>query len=257
MDVNEDVKTRQAKLIDITTIKPDDFEELFKGIIPTGWMELLQYYYEEIGAVGRVLRRQVLEKGQRIVPEPWNIFRCLQLTPWWDVKVVIIGQDPYYATYGADCAATGCCFECKPHLPIQHSLDQVLTRLIRTVPGFKKPVNGDLSKWAAQGVLLLNAALTTDGSRGKEGAGAHLDIWAFFPKRILEFLSKKHKNLVYMAWGKKAQYYLKFVKGDNLFLQCSHPAAQGKSNNFREMDHFNEANKYLREHNLGEIDWRL
>lgn len=244
----------EIKMIDIKEIREDKtvmLAELFVHMIPLGWMEVLHMYRDEIATVGEILQKKVSE-GQILCPHPWNIYRAFQLTPWWRTKVVIIGQDPYYSMNGSEPAATGCCFETWNGEMQQFSLGVILRQLWSKDNRCKKPQNGELTKWAAQGVLLMNAALTTCAGV----AGAHQEIWAFFPKRILQFLSKRVKNVVYMLWGKEAQSYKKFIEKGNLILECPHPAARGRIT-FSSMDHFNEANEYLKKNNLLPIDWRL
>ena len=178
---------RQPKLrtvipFDVANIRPEMYPELFVHLIPAGWAELLMNYKEELQTVGDVLKNKVLRDKQFLTPHPWNIFRAFQMTPWWNTKVIIIGQDPYETVEGSEPSATGCCFECSEGMPIRHSLMVLFWRLCATVEGFKMPDSGDLSKWAYQGVLLMNAALTTNAKE----PGAHLAIWEFFPKRVLQ-----------------------------------------------------------------------
>ena len=246
-------KLRMVIPLDIAKIKPEMYPDLFIKMIPTGWAELLMNYWEELQTVGDVLKNKVAKERQVLAPHPWNIYRAFQMTPWWNTKIIIIGQDPYETIEGSEPSATGCCFECAKGMPIRHSLMVLFWRLCSTVQGFQMPDSGDLSKWAYQGVLLMNAALTTNGGT----PGAHLAIWEFFPKRVLQYISKKRKNLVFMLWGRKAQGYAKFIEKGHLILECSHPAARGRDNSFGSMNHFNEANEYLVKNGKAPVDWIL
>lgn len=248
----EEPQRVKTTLLDIQEIGTD-YQKLFISMIPLGWIHVLKDCEVEIGIAGKTLTRLVKEQKHRIVPEPWNIFRAFQLTPWWEVKVVIIGQDPYHLMHGSQPSATGACFECAPGMPIRHSLEQLFTRLTATVEGFTEPQSGDLTKWMQQGVLLLNSALTTNANQ----PGAHLGVWSFFPIKILQFLSKSRKNIVYMTWGRESQKFQKYIEGENLILEASHPAARGYANSFNKMNHFNECNEYLVKHKIPPIDWCL
>lgn len=244
----------ETKFIDVKAIKCTDIEQLWIDLIPVQWAELFNIYEEEIRAAGGTINRLVQRRNQRIVPEPWNIYRAYTITPWVSVKVVIIGQDPYYLTEGGIPSATGCCFECAPGMPIRQSLQTIFLRLAATVDGFRMPENGDLTKWATQGVLLINAALTTNENE----ANAHAEIWKFFSIRVMQFLAEKKRNVVYMLWGKFAQSLKTYINtNENLVLEASHPAARGNLNTFRKCDHFNEANTYLETKGRGRINWHL
>lgn len=244
----------QLKLLDISKVVAPDLEDLFVKLIPVQWAELLDIYEEELRAAGHVLNRLIQRKGHNLAPHPWNIFRAFILTPWISVKVVIIGQDPYYLEDGGEPSATGCCFECAAGMPMRQSLQTIFLRLANTVDGFVMPKNGDLTKWAVQGVLLMNAALTTNLGT----ANAHAEIWKFFSVRVMQFLAERRKNIVYILWGSFAQSLKRFIDDkQNLILEASHPAARGDSNTFRKCDHFNEANAYLQSKNITTIDWRL
>ena len=176
------------------------------------------------------------------------------MTPWSQVKVVIIGQDPYFQVEKGVPSATGCSFECRPGDPIRQSLKNILLVLAKTIPGFKFPDSGDLTKWATQGVLMANACPTVEAGK----PGSHKIIWKFFMLRVLQFLSKKRKNVVYMLWGRDAQSYRTAITtSTNFILEASHPVAQGKSNDFLTCDHFNQCNRHLEATEQSPIDWTL
>jgi uracil-DNA glycosylase len=232
----------------------EDYEVVILKMIPLSWRQLLDNHENELADAAKVLKRLVRDERQVICPQPWNVFRALSLTPWYDVKVVIIGQDPYYQVEGGVPAATGCCYECRKGDPIQKSLENVFIVLKKTVKEFELPSSGDLTKWATQGVLLLNTTLTTKAGATNE----HKDIWAFFSLRVLQFLNTMVKNVVYMLWGGDAKAYAKYItKSSNLILMSSHPVARGATNTFLKCNHFNEANEYLIKCGKQPIDWVL
>lgn len=241
-------------LYDVSQYKTQDLPLLFPRLIPLGWIELFNDYTRELEDAGMVLKRLVEKDGITICPNPYDIFRAFALTPWWNVKVVIIGQDPYYQVEKGVPSATGCSFECRIDDPIRQSLKNIFLVLGKTVEGFKFPDNGDLSYWASQGVLLANACPTTASGV----PGAHKNIWKFFMLRVLQFLSKKKKNVVYMLWGRDAQSYRTAITtSTNFILEASHPVAQGKSNDFLACDHFNQCNRHLDSSSQSPIDWKL
>lgn len=254
VDMEQEQKVVQTKLYDVSTYKTSELPTLFPRLVPLGWMELFQDYTAELEDAGKVLKKLVEERGIVICPKPYNIFRAFTLTPWWDVKVVIIGQDPYYQVENNIPSATGCSFECRQGDPIRQSLKNIFLVLAKTVPGFKFPDSGDLSKWAEQGVLLANATPTTE----MNVPGAHKAIWKFFMLRVLQFLSKKKKNVVYMLWGRDAQSYRDAISTSfNYILEASHPVAQGRNNDFLTCDHFNQCNRHLESTGQKPINWLL
>ena len=241
---------------------PRKLSELLLATVPLGWRELLDLYQPEIRDVGIVLSKLIINQKHKVCPQPWNIWRALRLTPWPQVKVVILGQDPYPQCENGKPAATGCCFECRPGEPIQRSLEHIFCVLAANFKGepgdtcgrFKFPDTGDLSKWATQGVLLLNCSLTMNAGE----PNSHKDIWGFFPLRVLQFLAKMRKNVVYMLWGRDAKKYEQYInKNGNLLLEASHPVARGSNNTFLTCTHFRDANEYLVKHNQTPIDWVL
>ena len=244
----------QTNLIDVNDITAQQLPTLLPSLIPLGWIELLRDYRQEFGDVGTVLKRLIETERRVICPHPVDIFRPLVLTPWWETKVVIIGQDPYYQVENGIPSATGCCFECRTGDPIRQSLKNIISVLGTTVEGFKFPASGDLTKWALQGVLLLNASLTTNAGE----PNAHKSIWKFFALRVLQFLSKKRSNVVYMLWGRDAQEYRDHIlTSRNFLLMASHPVAQGSKNDFLRCNHFNECNEHLLATGQTPIDWKL
>lgn len=252
------VAADKVRLFDVTEeYDPRTLSDMITETVPLTWRQLFDLYEIELKSVGEVLAKRIIQEGEVLCPLPWNIWRSLYLTPWPMVRVVIIGQDPYPHLIKKDGkripAATGCCFECRDGEPIQKSLSNIFRVMKNTIPGYEMPANGELHKWAIQGVLLLNASLTVNAGK----AGAHKNLWSFATVRILEFLSKMHKNVVYMLWGRDAQEYeTRIKKNGNLILRAAHPVARDAANSFMSCNHFNEANEYLVKHGRTPIDWQ-
>jgi uracil-DNA glycosylase len=203
----------------------------------------------------------VKERGQRktVYPRGPEIFAALDLTPLPDVRVVIIGQDPYH---GAG-QAHGLCFSVRNGVAEPPSLQNIF-REINTdmadasVPGGSAgrrlvPGRGCLTPWAKQGVLLLNAVLTVEHGR----AGSHQGRgWETFTDRIVEILNEQRDNLVFMLWGSYAQKKGAIVdRARHCVLTAPHPSPLSAHRGFLGCRHFSRANRYLVEHGAAPIDW--
>ncbi len=184
-----------------------------------------------------------------IFPHPKNIFRALDLCPFDKVKVVIIGQDPYHGVGQAN----GLCFAVNENMPLPPSLINIFKE-IESDLGVKPNLNGDLSRWARQGVLLLNATLTVRANR----AGSHQGKgWEEFTDAIIRKLSDKREGLVFILWGiyaKKKGIVINRTK--HLVLESAHPSPFSAYNGFFGCRHFTKTNEYLKEKGIGEIDWK-
>ncbi|AAM22145.1 uracil-DNA-glycosidase [Suid gammaherpesvirus 3] len=174
-----------------------------------------------------------------------------------DIKVVILGQDPYHGGQ-----ANGYAFSVNKGLPIPHSLRNIYTEVASCYPKFYHPDHGCLESWAKQGVLLLNTVLTVEAKK----PGSHSDIgWAWFTNHIITCLSDKLNSCVFMLWGSKAILKSSLIDSSkHLVLKSQHPSplAAKNSNNchwprFLGCGHFLEANKYLTEHGKSVIDWTI
>jgi uracil-DNA glycosylase len=194
-----------------------------------------------------------------IYPRGTEIFAALDLTPLPDVRVVIIGQDPYH---GAG-QAHGLCFSVRRGVTEPPSLQNIF-REINTdmadasVPGGDParrvaPGRGCLTAWAKQGVLLLNAVLTVEHGR----AGSHQGRgWESFTDRIVEVLNAEREHLVFMLWGSYAQKKGAIVdRTRHCVLTAPHPSPLSAHRGFLGCRHFSRANRYLVEHGQGPIDW--
>jgi uracil-DNA glycosylase len=187
-------------------------------------------------------------KTKTIYPPAKLIFNAFDQCPWDDVRVVIIGQDPYHGPGQAN----GLCFSVNPGVPNPPSLRNIFKEIGNE---FEKqtPENGDLTRWANQGVLLLNATLTVrDGEAGShQGKG-----WEQFTDRVIEIINSKKENLVYMLWGGFARKKKNLIDSkSNLILESAHPSPLSSYRGFFGNDHFKKANEYLRGQYKEDIDW--
>lgn len=187
---------------------------------------------------------------QDIYPAKENLFRALTLTPFNDVKVVVLGQDPYH---GAG-QSIGLAFATAPETRIPPSLRNIYSEIEQDCGISMESATGDLSRWARQGVLLLNAALTVQAGLPGSHRGRG---WEMFTDAILKTLSDRREHLVFMLWGNSAR-----AKGDridrdkHLVIESVHPSPLSARNGFFGSKPFSKANHYLKRYGESPIDWR-
>ncbi|XOV68637.1 MAG: uracil-DNA glycosylase [Fluviicola sp.] len=184
-----------------------------------------------------------------IFPEGSQIFRAFDACPLDKVKVVILGQDPY-PTKGH---AHGLCFSCEPDVrPLPKSLKNIYKELQSDL-GIEPPENGDLNRWAEQGVFLLNASLTVREGQPESHAGKG---WEQFTDAVIQTLNEKKTKVVYLLWGSKAQRKAENVdEANNLILRAPHPSPLSAHRGFFGSKPFSRCNAYLKQAGLEEIDW--
>ncbi len=177
-------------------------------------------------------------------PEKKNIFRALRLTPYNDVKVVILGQDPYHG----DGEANGLCFSVNPGVKCPPSLLNIFKELYSDL-GIKR-TNTDLTDWANQGVLLLNTLLSVK----KDTPLSHKDLgWEKFTDVVIEKLASK-KNVIFVLWGNYAKTKKPLI-GNACIIESAHPSPLSASRGFFGSKPFSKINKMLEENNLNKIEW--
>ena len=187
-------------------------------------------------------------KTKIIYPQAKNIFAAFDLCPFDSVKLVIIGQDPYHEPGQAH----GLCFSVQDGCLLPPSLKNIYKE-IETDLGKQMPFSGDLSRWARQGVLLLNATLTVEAHK----AGSHQNKgWEEFTEKVIEILSNKKENLVFMLWGSYAQKKGSVIDNKkHLVLKAVHPSPLSAYRGFFGSKHFSQANNYLISKGIEPIDW--
>lgn len=185
--------------------------------------------------------------GRQVYPAPKNIFAAFDLCPLDNVKVVIIGQDPYHEPGQAH----GLCFSVLPPTPVPPSLINIYKEIENDI-GRKSITNGDLTDWARQGVLLLNSTLTVAAHVAASHAGRG---WETFTDAVIRALAAR-ENIVYMLWGAYAQRKAEIVDpARNLILKSVHPSPLSASRGFFGNHHFSRANEYLVAHGKTPIEW--
>ncbi|MCB9310138.1 MAG: uracil-DNA glycosylase [Lewinellaceae bacterium] len=193
--------------------------------------------------------KAAISNGKIIYPPGKFIFHAFNELPPEEVKVVILGQDPYHNPH----EAMGLSFSVPKGIKVPPSLANVYKELHRDI-GFKIPVHGDLSAWSRQGVLLLNAILTVES----KNPGSHRNIgWQTFTDMVIHYLSEHYENIVFMLWGNFAKSKRNLIDvNKHLVLEAAHPSPLA-GNAFQGCSHFSKANDYFKMHNKQPIDWTI
>ncbi len=185
-----------------------------------------------------------------IYPDMYDIYNCFKYTPFNDVKVVLLGQDPYHNVNQAH----GLCFSVKEGIEPPPSLINIFKEL-KSDLGCEIPECGDLTSWAKSGVLLLNTALTVRAHQ----ANSHKNCgWTWFTDSVIKLISDKREHVVFILWGGNARSKKPLIDASkHLILECAHPSPLSAYNGFFGCKHFSKTNKYLIENGIEPIDWNL
>lgn len=217
--------------------------------IDTSWKEVLQKEFEKEYFVRLTsFVREEYAGTTPIYPPAKLIFNAFDHCPFNDVKVVILGQDPYHGVGQAN----GLCFSVNKGVAFPPSLMNIFKE-IQSDLGTPIPQDGDLTRWSDQGVLLLNATLTVRASQ----AGSHQKRgWEEFTDAAIRELAERRENIVFILWGSYAQKKGAFIdRSKHLVLTSPHPSPLSAYQGFFGNHHFSRANKYLAEHGKQEIIW--
>lgn len=185
-----------------------------------------------------------------VYPKYENIFRAFNLISPENVKVVIIGQDPYHGEMQANGLAFSVCDECK----LPPSLKNIFTELVDDM-ACKYPSSGNLTQWAEEGVLLINSVLSVE----KAMPNSHKNRgWEKFSDFVIEILSQEYKNIVFVLWGNPSQKKEKLIDASkHLILKAPHPSPLSSYRGFFGSKPFSKSNEYLKSHGKKEINWCL
>jgi len=225
-------------------------KKLIKHLDPTWQVPLLHAYSEPSMQHLDVFLSEQYQQGRNIYPPSDMIFKALNLTDFNEVKVVILGQDPYH---GED-QAHGLCFSVPPNIKVPPSLQNIFKELHNDL-NIPIATHGNLSHWAAQGVLLLNSVLTVE--QGK--AGSHQGKgWEPFTDAIIAALNEQGEHLVFILWGSYAQKKGAFIDtSKHLVIQAPHPSPLSAHRGFFGGKYFSRSNAYLEKHGKTAINWQL
>lgn len=216
----------------------NDWDDILKG-------EFDKEYYLKL--------REFLKKEyftRKIYPDMYDIFNALKYTPYNSVKAVILGQDPYHE----EGQAHGLCFSVREGIEKPPSLKNIFRELHDDL-GLDEPRNGTLTKWAEEGVLLLNTVLTVRQGQ----ANSHKDMgWEIFTDTVISKLNEREKPIVFILWGRNARNKKAIITGkQHKILESAHPSPLSAYNGFFGCRHFSKTNEFLRENGIDGIDWNL
>lgn len=213
------------------------------------WDDILKEEFEK-PYFGRLINFVEEEYANyNVFPEKKDIYNALKLVPPNKVKVVILGQDPYINKGQAH----GLSFSVQDGVALPPSLRNIYKELESDL-SIAPATSGNLTKWAEQGVLLLNTTLTVRGgsSNSHQGKG-----WGLFTDSIIKYLGSK-EHIVFILWGKNAQSKQNLINADkNLILMSAHPSPLSASRGFFGCKHFSKTNEYLKENNIEPVNWQL
>lgn len=188
--------------------------------------------------------------GKAIYPPTADIFNAFQYTPFEDVKVVILGQDPYHGPNQAH----GLCFSVRPGVPAPPSLKNIFKEINQDL-GIPVPDHGNLERWARQGVMLLNTVLTVQAGQAHSHAGVG---WEDFTDAVIKKLSDEKRGLVFLLWGSHAQKKGNLIDWTkHSILEAPHPSPLSAYRGFFGCKHFSETNAILQDQGKDPIDWSL
>lgn len=225
--------------------------ETKKTPLPKSWMNHLGEEFEKDYMLNlKSFLKEELDNKKSIYPRGLEMFSAFNLTPLNEVKVVIIGQDPYHGPNQAH----GLCFSVKPDVIVPPSLKNIYKEL-KSDLNLTEANHGFLESWAKSGVLMLNNVLTVE--RGKpashQGKG-----WEIFTDKVVEVLNNECQNLVFLLWGSHAQKKAANVnRQKHLVLECPHPSPFSAHKGFLGSKHFSKSNEYLQKYGKKPIDWSL
>lgn len=219
-------------------------------MIGNSWDEKLNLIWNSIGF--KKFYKNIIKLYQEniIYPQKENIFNALKLTPYENVKVVIMGQDPYHG----EGEAHGLSFSVQKGIPIPPSLKNIYKELESDL-NIKPSLNGDLTKWAEEGVLLLNSVLTVK----KDSPASHKNLgWQRLTDYIIKLLNEKDEPIVFILWGNFAKEKKKFITNKkHLIIESSHPSPFSVNYGFLGSKPFSKTNEFLIKNNIKPINWDL
>ena len=185
-----------------------------------------------------------------VYPDMYDLYNCFRFTPFEKVKVVLLGQDPYHG----EGQAHGLCFSVQEGVPNPPSLENIFKELQADI-GCPRPSSGNLTKWANEGVLLLNTSLTVRAHQ----ANSHSKCgWAWFTDSVIKLLSDKKENLVFILWGGNAKSKKPLIdQTKHYIIESVHPSPLSAYGGFFGSKPFSKTNEYLLSKNIPPIDWDL
>lgn len=219
-------------------------------MIGNDWDNLLEEEFKKDYFINLLKTVQKEYSIKTIYPEKKEVFRAFRYTPYQNIKVVILGQDPYHGKGEAE----GLCFSVPDGIRKPPSLQNIFKELNNDI-GFDIPNSGSLVSWAKQGVLLLNTVLTVI----KDQAASHKDLgWQIFTDEVIKKINEKDDPVVFMLWGNYARGKKKFITNSkHLVIESAHPSPLSAYNGFFGSKPFSKTNNYLIRNNIDPINWEI
>lgn len=218
------------------------------------WQKLLAPEFEKSYFLELMQQVEQEYATQTCFPRKEFIFNAFEKCSFQDLKVVIIGQDPYHGEVNGKCEANGLCFSVDDEIPIPPSLKNIFTEINSEYDRIFFPTSGNLERWAKQGILLLNSSLTVR----KDQANSHKHLkWDLFTDAVIQKISEEKQHIVFLLWGGFAQKKgIKIDRTKHLVLESGHPSPLSANRGFWfGNQHFKDTNSYLTNNGISEIEW--
>lgn len=230
--------------------------KIVKEATPSTWENVFENAIPELEHISMIICQQEELHGQ-VYPLKKDIFAAFHYTQLRNVKVVLLGQDPYpqTITVGGKVLprAVGLSFSVRKEDSIPVSLKNIFTEIHNSVRGFEIPNNGDLREWARQGVLLLNSALTLIPGC----PNSHKNLWLDFLSKVFREISRVNPKCIFLLWGSEAQKLKSVIGEKSIILESSHPSGYSVNRGFFGCNHFNLINTHLIENGKTPINWQI
>ena len=198
------------------------------------------------------IRKFLIEeyKNHVVYPDMYDLYNCFKYTPFSNLKAVLLGQDPYHNVGQAH----GLCFSVQEGIPKPPSLENIFKEL-KSDLGYDAPKNGTLTKWAKEGILLLNTSLSVR----EHQANSHSKCgWAWFTDSVIELISKQKEHVVFILWGGNARSKKKLIDtSKHCIIESAHPSPLSAYNGFFGSKPFSKTNEYLENQGIPPINWNL
>jgi len=227
-------------------------KNMFKDNFDGKWLDLLWPFLSSDKMVANFNAIKGKKSFSVVYPSFEDCFRAFRITPWDDVRVVVVGQDPYH-----DGSADGLAFSASRSIKCPPSLANIILEVERDCYNglnLERACNYDLSGWAKQGVLLLNTAFTVE----KKNPGSHKQYWEDFTKEVFRLLREEKQGVIYLLWGNHAKNYRQYISEKlNYILEAGHPSPLNTTHPFKGCKHFSKTNEIIEQNNGLElcIDW--
>jgi uracil-DNA glycosylase len=221
--------------------------------IPPGWTNVFKASIPEFEHINKSLIQDEKQHG-RFYPLRKDLFKAFDMCPLSNVKVVIVGQDPYHSDdHNGYPIAMGMSFSVNRGVTIPSSLKNIYKELIRSIPNWNAPIHGNLSNWAKQGVLMLNTCLTVRPHQAK----SHKSLWMGFVAKVIASLNEKNPRCIFVLWGREAEKIGNLLTNKNVVLTAPHPSGYSAYKGFIGCNHFVDINIELEKQGKRAIDWTV